>query len=437
MIDVNEPPVEVLLQNKQRTKVNNRTLSVPEDIGPNTIIADIIIHDSDSIDQITIQLDNTYENTFEIVNSIVSCSVVTGSSCKAKSKCVTSIRLNKALNFEDRQSFELKIRILDRDHSAVRKFMVNVVNTNKPPTDININSKKYVGLLENQKGTKIGKLETTDKDVKQLFQYQIISNNFNLFEIQDDYLVLGTYSQVNYEKQNVYHLNISSTDNGSPAKSVVKEIQIDVIDENDPITKVSLSKYTVVENANVNSVVGFIIIEDEDNTQKVCTGDAGSFLRNQHDKVLVARPINFETTPSFEYNVTCVDGQLSSNWTFKINVIDVNEMPTSIKLSSSNVQENQPAMTLIGKLVANDPDNFRQNRQSLNFSLQNYQDRFQIKNDELYSSKLFDYEVEKFFDLTIQVKDSGTPSLSYSEIITISIIDVNEKPTNIMVGFFI
>ena len=436
VIDVNEPPVEVLLQSKKRTQVNNTTLSVPEDVSPNSIIADVVIQDSDSISNLIIRLDNTYDDTFNINNSIASCSAVTGSSSKAKSKCVTSIRLNKALNFENRQSFNLTIRILDRGHSAVRKFTVDVIDTNDPPTDININGKKNVGLLENQKGITIGKLETTDEDVKQSFQYQIISNNFNLFEIQDENLVLGTYSQVNYEKQNVYHLNISSTDNGSPAKSVVKQIQIDVIDGNDPITKVSLTNYTVVENANVNSLVGFILTEDEDtSTNKTCISETGGFLRNDHQKVLVARPLNFETTPSFDYKITCVDGQISSNWTLSIKVIDVNEAPTSIKLSSSTIKENQMSMTLIGKLIVNDPDNLRQNRQSFNFSLQNYQDRFQIKNNELYASTSFDYETVKFIDLGIEVKDSGTPSLSFSEILTISIIDVNDKPTDMMVSF--
>ena len=242
MIDINEPPVEVLLQAKQQTQVNETTLFVPEDVKFNTIIADIVVHDSDSINTLTIQLDDTYTDTFVISNSITSCSAVTSST--AKSKCVTSIRLRKELNFEKKQLFELSIRVIDRGHSAVRKFALNVVDANDQPTDININGKKTVDLLENQKGIRIGKLETSDEDTSQMFQYQIISNDYSLFEIEDEFLTLGTYSQVNYEKKNIYKLNISSTDNGSPAKSIIKEIQINVIDGNDPITKVSLSNYT-------------------------------------------------------------------------------------------------------------------------------------------------------------------------------------------------
>ena len=433
VIDINEPPVEVLLQAKQQTQVNETTLFVPEDVKFNTIIADIVVHDSDSINTLTIQLDDTYTDTFVISNSITSCSAVTSST--AKSKCVTSIRLRKELNFEKKQLFELSIRVIDRGHSAVRKFALNVVDANDQPTDININGKKTVDLLENQKGIRIGKLETSDEDTSQMFQYQIISNDYSLFEIEDEFLTLRTYSQVNYEKKNIYKLNISSTDNGSPAKSIIKEIQINVIDGNDPITKVSLSNYTVLENVNVNDVVASIFIEDEDvNTNKVCISEAGGFFTNQHHKVVVARPLNYEITQSFEYKIICIDGQISSNWTFKINVIDVNEAPAAIKLSSSTVKENQMNMTFVGKLTAEDPDNLRYNRQILNYSLQNFQDRFQIMDDELYTSTSFDYETEKFIALSIEVRDSGTPSLSHSEIITVTILNTNDKPTDILVS---
>ena len=433
VIDVNEPPVEVLLQAKQKTQVNKTTLFVPEDVPTNTIIADIVVHDSDSINQLTIQLDNTYTDTFAISNSLASCSAITSS--RAKSKCVTSIRLRKGLNFEERQLFELNIRILDRGHSAVRKFTLKVVDANDQPTDININGKKNADLLENQKGIRVGKLETLDEDTNQMFQYQITSNNYNLFEIEDEFLRLRTYDQVNYEKKNIYKLNITSTDNGKPSKSITKEIQINVIDGNDPLTKVSLSNYTVLENANVNDAVASIFIDDEDvNTHKVCISEAGGFLTNQNQKVVVARPLNYEITPSFQYKMTCIDGQISSNWTFKINVIDVNEAPTAIKLSSANVKENQMNMTLIGTLEAKDPDNLRYDRQSFNFFLQNFQDRFQIINNELFTSTAFDYETEKFFNLAVEVRDSGIPSLSYSEVITISVLNTNDKPTDISVS---
>ena len=308
---------------------------------------------------------------------------------------------------------------------------------NDPPTDITVNNKKSADLLENQMGVRVGNLDTTDEDISQFFTYNIISDNFNLFEIQDNYLVLGTYAQVDYEQKKVYHLNISSTDNGTPAKSITKQIQINVIDANDPISKVSLTNYTVVENAQTNSAIARIIIEDEDTTSHhVCTSEAGAFLRNdQQNTVYVARPVNFEIAPFFEYTITCVDGQLTSNWTFKMNVVDVNEAPTVIAITASRVKENQKPPSLIGKLIARDPDNIQQkDRQSLNFTLLNHQDRFHIVNDQLYASTLFNYESEKFMTLQIMVEDSGTPKMSHAELITISITDVNDKPMDILVA---
>ena len=89
---------------------------------------------------------------------------------------------------------------------------------------------------------------------------------------------------------------------------------------------------------------------------------------------------------------------------------------------------------MIGRLSTQDPDNLRQQRQTFTYTLQNYQQRFEIKGDLLYAKTSFDYESEKYFDVSFEVKDSGTPVMSFSETLTISIEDVNDKPTDIIVS---
>ena len=60
--------------------------------------------------------------------------------------------------------------------------------------------------------------------------------------------------------------------------------------------------------------------------------------------------------------------------------------------------------------------------------------RLEIKGDQLYAKTSFDYETEKFFDVSFEAKDSGKPTMTYSETLTIYIEDLNDKPTDIIVS---
>ncbi|XP_066935500.1 protocadherin Fat 4-like isoform X3 [Clytia hemisphaerica] len=439
VIDINEPPVKVYLNEKTGTKVINDSLIIPEDMSTRAVVADIVALDGDSVKSVTIQLDNS--NMFEITQTTASCTPAPGGQASsAKSKCTTSIRLKKGLNFEVTDEYDLNVRVIDRGHSVVYKFKVQVNDTNDQPTDIGINGKKSVDVLENMMGIRCGKLQTTDEDVDQTFTYTITSNDFNLFEIQGEYLVLKTYSKLDYETKNQYQLTISSSDSGTPSKTVAKQLTINVINDNDPITKVTLTRYTVTENSSPNTVIANIIIEDQDSNTKNqwnhrCVSNGG-YLDNKKNQIIVSndRKINYELVKTFKYTLTCIDGNLQSNWTFDMNVQDVNEAPYAIRLSNNIIKENQPAQTLIGRLSTQDPDNIRQQRQTFTYALQNYQQRFQIKGDLLYAKTSFDYENEKYFDVSFEVKDSGSPVMSFSETLTISIEDVNDKPTDIILS---
>ena len=138
VIDINEPPVKVYLNEKSRTQVINDSLIIPEDMSTSSVVADIVALDGDSVKSVTIQLDNS--NEFEITQTTASCAAVSGGQVSnAKSKCTTSIRLKKQLDFEVTDEYDLNVRVIDRGHSVVYKFKVQVNDTNDQPTDIDIN----------------------------------------------------------------------------------------------------------------------------------------------------------------------------------------------------------------------------------------------------------------------------------------------------------
>ena len=74
IIDVNEPPVNVLLIPAMRSlKVSNKTLIIPENSTTNSHIGTFHIYDGDNIASIRTQLDNDYNGIFSLNATNNSC----------------------------------------------------------------------------------------------------------------------------------------------------------------------------------------------------------------------------------------------------------------------------------------------------------------------------------------------------------------------------
>jgi hypothetical protein len=112
-----------------------------------------------------------------------------------------------------------------------------------------------------------------------------------------------------------------------------------------------------------------------------------------------------------------------------IDVINVNDAPTSIQLTGSPVPENTFG-AFVGRLAAVDPDvNDTISWVVLNDSM----NRLEVRGNDLYltaQSKL-DFESEPSISFTIRALDSGTPRLSLDKAITIAVADMNEFAPNL------
>ncbi|MBN2275499.1 MAG: cadherin domain-containing protein, partial [Bacteroidales bacterium] len=105
----------------------------------------------------------------------------------------------------------------------------------------------------------------------------------------------------------------------------------------------------------------------------------------------------------------------------------VNDPPVDITLSASSVQENQPAGTLVGTLSTTDPDagdSFTYSLVSGTGSTDN--SNFTISGSSLLTNTVFDYETKQTCSIRIRTTDSG--SLTYEEVFTINILNINEAP---------
>ncbi len=116
-----------------------------------------------------------------------------------------------------------------------------------------------------------------------------------------------------------------------------------------------------------------------------------------------------------------------------INVNDVGESPTDLVLSSSSIDSNSPDNAVVGTFSTTDPDS------SDTFTYQlvggagaDDNDAFTIEGNSLQINSSPDFERKSSYSIGVQTTDST--GNSYSEALTISVNDVGESPTDLVLS---
>ena len=113
---------------------------------------------------------------------------------------------------------------------------------------------------------------------------------------------------------------------------------------------------------------------------------------------------------------------------FIISVINRNDEPTDISLSSSEILENNAIGAAIGSFSTTDPDvsnvNFTYDLVSGAGDMDNA--NFIIENDRLVASSTFDFETKSSYSIRVRTRDGFEGSLE--KVFTISILDEDERP---------
>ncbi|TQM54609.1 beta strand repeat-containing protein [Humibacillus xanthopallidus] len=234
---------------------------------------------------------------------------------------------------------------------------------------------------------------------------------------------------------------IHDTDTVDPPDEMVADVTVEfTVAANSAPTDLALSAATVAENQPSGTAVGTFSSTDPDPgdtfTYTLDAGpgdtDNGSFTI-VGDKLRTAASFDFEAKASYSINVRTTDsaGNVFEK-SFVITVTDVNEAPTDISLSNATVAENEPAATVVGSLTATDPDA----GQSHTFTVVTtgcggtYADgsSFTVTGGSLVTSAPLDYEAKSSYTVCVRVTDSGTPGLTFDELFTITVTNVNEAP---------
>lgn len=141
--------------------------------------------------------------------------------------------------------------------------------------------------------------------------------------------------------------------------------------------------------------------------------------------------LNYEAQSSYALEVRVTDDgdpALADTAYVTVNLNDLNEAPTANPAGPFSLNENSAGGTAVGAVTATDPDF----GQTLTYSIVsgNTNGAFAIDPNTgaitVANAAALDYETTPSFNLVVQVSDSGTPSLSATTSVSISLIDVNE-----------
>jgi len=172
-------------------------------------------------------------------------------------------------------------------------------------------------------------------------------------------------------------------------------------------------KINVLKNDNLedkSNVIIEIITKPEKGTAQV-----------QGQKILYTPDANVVGVDKFDYKVD--NGLENGSAQVRVNINPVNDPPTGLSLSESNVKENAAAGTVIGRLKVEDAD--VDDKFKFGLAKDNRGD-FSLDGSNLLTKRPFDYEEEKTFSISVQITDSGGEKIV--EDITVTVKNENEKP---------
>ena len=272
--------------------------------------------------------------------------------------------------------------------------------------------------------------------------YFTLAVNSNIDGRKNVELVLD--KELDREQQHEVTLILTAVDGGTPPRSGTVAIHVTVLDANDnaPVFSQGVYRVTVPENSPVDTLVVTVSASDEDDglNGKVIyefshlskKAKSAFSLNSETGEIRVIGPIDFEKDSKYEIIVEGKDGYgLSTDTKVIIDIIDVNDNAPVILLKSLNnpIPENTPPGTEIG--IVNVQDRDSENNRKVRCSIQQdvpFKLVPSVKNYfTLVTTVELDRELQSEYNITLTATDEGTPPLSSSKTVHLSVADVNDN----------
>ncbi|XP_072120761.1 protocadherin Fat 4-like [Mobula birostris] len=360
------------------------------------------------------------------------------------------IILKGQLDYEERQSFVINIYAIDSGHLPIPQYcdvLVDVIDVNDNAPDLLVTSMSDVVAENAPVGTIIGLISAEDKDSERNGQVQCRIPNelpFKLNSSINNNWKLFIQHALDRETTSRYDITVICTDAGDAPLTSKKTIRVEVSDINDNAPSFTQSVYSanIMENNDIGDSIFSLTAFDPDSGQNsllnfnILNSTAASYvsINSQSGVIFARRTFDFEILKTFQIQLQVQDSgvpALSSNVIIDVVVLDENDNAPVIvhplPAYGSTVMETmsrfaEPGYFLI-KVSATDADAGQNARLSYHIFQATNRDLFTISADtgEVWSIRGIRSKDALKQRLVIVVKDHGTPSLSATVTIVISV----------------
>ncbi|XP_062342187.1 protocadherin gamma-C5-like [Osmerus eperlanus] len=376
---------------------------------------------------------------------------------------VPELILDKALDREKQSVHQIVLTALDggnpvRSGTTIIRVNVKDINDNEPQfeqatykTQVHENAIRGVSVL-NVKATDLddgqnGEIEYgfgahTSDAVKKAFAVNRESGEIT---------VVGT---LDYETSKSYTFDVRAKDKGNPELEGHASVQVDILDENDNAPAVILTSLPspVKENAPLGTVIALINVQDSDSGKnghvkvQIPTGYPFELKPSfdNHYSLVTKSVLDREVNPEYEIEIVATDEgtpPLKITKTVNVKVLDVNDNYPIFSQTSYDVyiKENNAAGASLFSVSASDKDQDKNALLSYSIVDSTFQNipassyfYINLDNGTIYSMSSFDYEKVQRFQITVQVKDQGSPSLSSNVTVHVFILDQNDNAPSVI-----
>ncbi|XP_077103432.1 protocadherin gamma-A10-like isoform X46 [Siphateles boraxobius] len=346
----------------------------------------------------------------------------------------------------------IKMELVLENPLELHRFILNI-------EDINDNSPQFKqGIIRFEiqesavKGSRYLLDEAQDADIgmNSVQTYVLQDNEHFLLSVLTrangrKYGELVLNKELDREHQKEVTLILTAVDGGTPPRSGTVVIHVTVLDANDnaPVFSQAVYKVSLPENSPVDTVVVTVSATDADEGQNgQVTYEFGHLserlleifsVNSLSGEIKLTGLIDYEEDNLIELPIQAKDGQgLASHCTVLIDVIDVNDNSPVIALNSLNspVPENVLPGTEVGIINVQDRDS--ENNGQVRCSIQQnvpFKLVPSIKNYySLVTTGELDRELVSDYNITITATDEGSPPLSSTKNIHLTVADVNDNP---------
>ncbi|KAK4297300.1 hypothetical protein Pmani_030268 [Petrolisthes manimaculis] len=357
------------------------------------------------------------------------------------------VRVAAPLDHETNRHYRLVIRSQDGGsppRSNTTQLLVNV-------RDVNDNTPRFYTPLfqetvqENAPvGFSIVRVQAFDNDAddNSLLVYSIEGGGENLpVEVEETTGWVVTRRDLDREENHHYHFTVVARDHGDPPQSASATVILQIQDQNDndPVFSPKNYEVSVSESDYPGTPVVTVTATDKDENPRlhyaITSGnERGRFsitAQNGRGLISLAQPLDYKQERKYILTVTATDsGGRYDTATVYVNVSDANTYPPQFENTpySATIFEDQPVGSTVIMVAASDGDTGENARITYSLSGETVPE-FVIhpSTGAITTTKPLDREAQGGYLLTVTARDNGTPQLSDTTDVEITVVDVNDN----------